>query len=352
MTKEDFVATIKNSLDLNLSGNKTPFVLGLNSNYYTPIYDVTSLMTGSNVSSFGLVITKGWNNWQNRKEAMKEVVEYAVSKNCVFTSGIELIKRMRELQAKDAPGKETAFTDAEWKFVAKGGSTTTVLSSIGAINNASVTIALNEKYAVYECSREAGFFTGLDHVELTYSSTAPLRLIITMKPGSDKNWQVMLNNTALDVKSGKIPLSAFNYFPNDTGTKKSIETKDIAGFALQIAIPDLKASQTVSLTMKDFKFYAVNTGLIDGVVDNTHYRIPLRLLGAGGNALKLNNTGIRQKYTIALYSSTGRLITVYDNITIHEGVNTIALNDCSSGLYLITVSDNNRRQVMKTVMVQ
>ncbi len=66
MTKEEYLATLQYTLDLRISGNRCPFILGAHSDMYSPGYDFPP-----NIS------------WQKRQEALEEFVCYALSKPAV-----------------------------------------------------------------------------------------------------------------------------------------------------------------------------------------------------------------------------------------------------------------------------
>ncbi|MBN1980831.1 MAG: hypothetical protein JW795_04830 [Chitinivibrionales bacterium] len=72
MTKEEFVATWKYTLDLRLSGNRAPFTFGAHSDIYSDKYDKNDL-EGAECHSTA----------EQRRQALKEIVDYALSKSDV-----------------------------------------------------------------------------------------------------------------------------------------------------------------------------------------------------------------------------------------------------------------------------
>lgn len=64
VTKAEFLAILKYSLDLRLEGNRAPFMLGAHSDYYDPAWDTNAAQTTN----------------RERQEAIEEFIEYALSK--------------------------------------------------------------------------------------------------------------------------------------------------------------------------------------------------------------------------------------------------------------------------------
>lgn len=352
MTKADFVATMKHNLDLNMIGGKAPFIFGLHCDYFTPMYDYATLLDPYNASSYGLNVTKGWNTWKLRKEAMTEFVTYAASKNCNFVSGIELIKKMRELQAKDNPGTATVCSDAEWDFFADGGSTTNTQTFTGNISNAQISLKANEGYCGYDCSEGAGYYEKLDHISLTYQCNSPLRLILVMEDGYDKDWQVLLNNVGPQVNSGKIPISAFDYFPNDTGTQPSINTAKITGITVQVAFPDLENKGDQSITMNVSNLTLYGALCITGIQDlNNKLALGTTSLNAiNRNLLKLN-IGQKGMYSINIISASGKVVRSFKNVNCEAGFRSFGLNNLSSGAYVIKINTPKGVAVLKRMVM-
>jgi len=347
MTKDHWVATLKHNLDLRLQNNKAPFCLGLHSDYFTPMYDLATLLNDYNASSYGLVVTKNWNTWRTRQEGLLEFVQYAQSQGVNFIGANELIKKMRELQAQDNPGKEFAYTGAKWEFFKTGTSTTNTQSYTGNITSANVTVAAGEVYCGYEVYEGVNRFKGLTHISLTYNTTEPLKLILLMN--GDKPWEVVLNNVDSEINSGKIPLSAFHYNPYDVGTQKEINTNNIEGIAIKIDIPNLGNQTSATLNVKDVILYGANpTGIISSVQDFMMNSISLKEINKNCLKLKVGDAG---KYTVNVLSANGRIIQSFRNMNLSSGINSFRLNNLSNGIYMINVIGKEIQGTLKAIIM-
>lgn len=93
MSKAEYVATLKYTLDLKLNGNRAPFLFGAHTDYYSSKRD--NLQTSTYVE---------------RQQAMAEFVDYALSKNAVrVTSQIEALNWIKN-PVKLVPGKTLTVT--------------------------------------------------------------------------------------------------------------------------------------------------------------------------------------------------------------------------------------------------
>lgn len=347
MTSDHFAATLKHNLDLRMQNNKAPLCIGLHSDYFTPMYDLATLLNDYNATSYGLVVTNNWNTWRTRKDALLEFVQYAQSKGVNFIGANELIKKMRQLQAQDNPGKEFVYNEAKWEFFKTGTSTTNTQSFTGDITNANVTVAAGEVYCGYDVYEGVARYGGLTHISLTYNTTAPLKLILLMN--GDKPWEVLLNNVNSEINSGKIPLSAFHYNPYDVGTQSEINTSKIEGIAIKIAIPNLGTQQSVTLNVKDVILYGANPTGITNVFQNNRVGA-IRMKGITRNSLKLS-VGNAGKYSIAILSANGRVINSFQDRYFSTGVNSLKLNNLSSGVYMIKVNGKEIQGTMKAIVM-
>ena len=83
MTKNQFVSTLKNTLDLRYNNNRAPFTFGAHSDYYSP--------TNNDANEACPNAT-----CQDRRDALAEFIEYALSKPDVrIVTTIDIIKWMR-----------------------------------------------------------------------------------------------------------------------------------------------------------------------------------------------------------------------------------------------------------------
>ncbi|MBN1980389.1 MAG: T9SS type A sorting domain-containing protein, partial [Chitinivibrionales bacterium] len=312
----------------------------------TPIYDFATLLSDYNKSSYGLVVTKGWNTWKLRQEALLEFIDYAKSQKVEFVNAIELIKKLRDIQAKEQIGAAYEYKDAEWAFHAsQSNSTTNTTKFNGNITDAKVKISKDDFYCGYEAGENAGFFNGIDHIEVTYKSDVPLRLCLVPND-EDKPWQVLLNNTKVEMNSGKIPLSAFSYNPDDPGTKTSLDPKTVSAIFIQIANPNPTEDKEYTFSVKDIKLYGIATGISNTTAQVLKKNVTFK--GIFNNTLKLNVT-TSGKYTIDVFTANGRMISSMKNVQLKSGMNALNLNTVSKGAYLIKISTPDANVVYNTV---
>lgn len=351
MTKDDFVKTLKYNLDLRLANNKAPFQVGLHADYFTPMYDNATLLNDVNKDSYGLVVTKGWNTYKIRQEALKEFVDYAKSKNVNFVSGIELIKKMRDLQKKDKPGKEKKVNDLiskwklKWEFFASESSTTNEKEYKGDIKDAKVKVKGNETYTGYSFYAGTNFFSTLDHISLDYETNEPLKIVIQVK--DDKPWEVILGNVNTKVNSGKIPLSAFRYNPYGVGKEKKINTDKIQSINVQVAVPNLSKDTEVKFNISNVKLYGDKVGEVVGVNSIASVaKTAIALHGMTKNTLNLN-IGKAGVYTVNVVSANGKVIRSFKNMNLSTGMKTLPLNNLSNGMYFVRLKNAN--QTVKTI---
>ena len=347
MTKAQFVTTMEYNLDQCMNGNRAPFSLGLHPDYYTPIYDYATLLNSTNKASYGLVLTNGWNTWKTRQEAIAEFVAYAASKNCNFVGGLDLVKKMRALQLKDAPGTAYAATDAAWTFYTGAASTTSTSTFTGDITSAVVSVDKAESGCGYADTKTPGYFQGLDHISLTYSTTAPLKIKLTVK--NDQPWYVILNNIGTSLNTGNIPLSAFQYDPNYMGTETAVNTANITAVSVEVAIPGLKAAQSVTMSATKIKFYGAAVA-VRGITMAPRSATDISLRAFTNNMLNLF-VGTKGIYTVNILSANGRMIKSFGNKELKSGLNNLRIgSDISRGLYVVNIEGNNLSKTMKTIV--
>jgi hypothetical protein len=82
MSQAEFVATLKNTLDLRYNGNRAPMTFGAHSDYYSP--------TNSDANNASTA------TWQQRRAGLRAFVDYALTKPDVrFVTTKDIIKWMR-----------------------------------------------------------------------------------------------------------------------------------------------------------------------------------------------------------------------------------------------------------------
>ncbi len=355
ITKANWLKTMQYNLDLRINGNKAPLHYGVHTDYYTPIYDNAVLMSDFNKSSYGLNISKGWNDWRDRISAMEEFVDWALAKDCYFISGHELIEKVKEMQKDEQFGQKGHIAGATWHFFKNNdlGSTTSQESFTNDITDAAISVAAASGaeypypgYGVYET---AGFFKGLSHVELTYKTSAPLILRLSM--ANDQPWEVVLGNVGPETRSGRIPVSAFHYNIYDTsGTNTSINTADINGIELQL-VSSGKVKEDHTLTAKNLQLYGADGATVDintNPVSAIRQIVSVHSLSRSLLRLNLAHEGT---YTVTVLSANGKAVQLLKNNRLYAGINNLKLNNLSGGVYIITIQNSSFRTSMKALVM-
>ncbi len=359
MTKEAWLETMKHNVRLRKKGNKAPIHYGAHTDYYTPIYDNATLQNDFNASSFGLNITKGWNDWKVRISSMEEFIDWGTAEGCHFVTGHQLVEEIKKYQADEKFGKEQVLLkDKEWVFYPDGvGSTASKTSSKGGLESVKVTVRKesggqypNATFAMYD---NAGSFEGLTHIELEYETTTPLQLKLAMKDGP--SYEVPLGNLNVPVKSGRIPLSAFQYNQYQKvdgkqykGLSPAVKTKDIIGIEVKV-ITDAQEDETHNLTIKNVKLYQGEATSISAKSSVT-VKQNVAIASITKNALQLNLTKAGS-YSVDIHSVDGRLIQSFKNSKMSLGLNKLILNSFASGIYMIRVKSGSFQTALKAVVL-
>jgi hypothetical protein len=354
MTLDNWKKTMQYNLDQRLANNKAPLHFAAHPDYYTPIYDNATLLNSLNKTSYGLNVTNKWNTWADRIAGMEWFVDYALSKGCYFLSAHEMIEELKKMQAAEAFGTATAVTDAAWTFFKNTAvvSTATTPSFTGTITAASVTVgaAVGAEYpqAGYAMTKPAGYFSGLDHLELTYMTTAPL--ILRLIVAGDDPWEVTLNNLGPEVKSGKIPVLAFHYsYEGTPGKNKAPNPANITGIQVELVTSGDK-QETHTLTIKDLKLYK---GAAQAVAGNTRglqleKDVSVRSLTRSGLSLFAGHSGT---YSISLLTPDGKKVASSENVRLNVGANTVRMGVVSRGVYLVTVKNGSAKITVRHVVM-
>ncbi len=353
MTAEAWLETMKYNTQLRLDGNKAPLHYGAHTDYYTPIYDNATLMSEFNRPSYGQVVDKGWNTWRERIETMEQYVDWAISQDCYFVSGHELIEEIKSWKSNEKVGKAIPQTTAKWDFFKNAELTSSSSSSsfTGDIDNASVTIAAakNQEYpdAGFAFYGSAGDFDSLGHIEFTYKTTAPIVLRLSM--ANDQPWEVVLGNLGKEVKSGKIPITAFHYNQYDTlGAKGFCDPKDINGFEIKV-LTSGEAEENHTVSVKDFTIYrgGTQTSILKNVI-SFKQNLKIQSLTKTNLKFSLNQA---DKFSVKILKANGRVVKEFKNKDFRKGINNLKLENISNGMYMIKIHNNHQKAVYKTMIM-
>ncbi len=347
MTKETALKTLKHNLDLRMQGGKAPMQVGAHTDYFTPIYDNATLRSPANIKTFGLCIEHNWNNWEDRKATFEEFIDYGMDKGAYFWSGTKTIDYVRKIAASAKVGNPSAF-NREWSFYKGDGETSSTdkASANGSIN-AKVTVSQKSgdvyPSAGYSTYFAAGTLKSLDHISLTYKTTAPLAVKLAMQ--NDKVWEVWLNNVGAEVQSGKIPLSAFHYNQYDIGTKRAPNPADIVGIEIQLLTSGDKEEEH-TLAISDVTTYAGGVSIAAQKSSVTKQNVSVASLT---NSVLNLNLATKGTYHVAVHSIDGRMIQSFKNKTLSSGLNRLSLNGIASGIYMITIKNDGFEQSLKAM---
>ena len=352
MTSANWLETMKYNLDLRLESNKAPLAYGLHSDYYTPMYDYATLLNDYNKSSYGLCVSEGWNTFDTRIDVVEQFVDYALSKGCEFVNGIELINKIKDIQKDEHFGGVGTYSSAEWEFYKNPAlnSSTSQDNFTGNITNATITVdkitGSEVPWCGYGAYETQGFFNKIDHIEVTYKTTAPLLLKFTVS--GDKPWEVLLNNIGSDVNSGRIPISAFHYSQYDPGTQTAINTAKINGIEIQVLTVGDNV-EDVTFSLKDVKLYgAAGVSIVSDYTMKAANLIAVNAITKKALKLKIGETG---KYNINILSASGRTIKSFKDINLSVGNHSLKLNNLSNGIYMINVSTNKMQRTIKVIIM-
>ncbi|KMQ51579.1 polysaccharide deacetylase [Chitinispirillum alkaliphilum] len=339
MTGHTWLETMKHNLELRMNNNKAPLLYGAHTDYYTPIYDHATLLEDFNRSSYGLVVTEGWNTWVDRRDAMEEFVDWAVQRGAYFVDGVTLIEKIREMQQNEEVGDAGDFMYT-WQFQGDDlGTTTSAQSFSGSLDNATVSIGARQGEAwpnpAYRSTFNAGHLEGLTHISLDYQTTAPISLRL-VRPNGDA-WEVILSNMARrTIQSGLIPVSAFqrdwyaeHNDPLDLSEITYLEVKLInAG----------REQEQHTLSLGNIKVYgAENVSVASTPRSVRSGAIELRSISNNALSLNIPQSG---RYTVSVISANGRVVKTFNNADLTAGINTLSIDrGLSRGVYMIRINE-------------
>ncbi|MGM0444180.1 MAG: hypothetical protein ACQEQV_08345 [Fibrobacterota bacterium] len=355
MTKEAWLATVKNTTRLRLEGNKAPIHYGAHTDYYTPIYDNATLQNDVNKNSYGLNVTEGWNTWDDRTSSMEEYIDWAIDTGCYVVTGHELIERIKDMQKDEQFGEAKSLSNAAWNFYKNDAlnSSANTESFTGDIDNAQVSVDKAAGENVPTCGYgyyfSAGTMSKLDHISLEYQTTAPLTIRLLTSSGESR--EVMLGHVGGGSlrTSGRIPVSAFeqNQYSGIMGYQEDmINTEEITGIEIEVMTDELEQEEH-SFTVKNFTAYtgADLVGTVENATTDDVNTVNVKQLSQGKLSLMVGSSGT---YDIALVSAKGRLIRNLKNRNLAAGLNTVDFGGLSRGVYFVRVASDEVNRTVKT----
>jgi hypothetical protein len=335
LTKDEFIQTMVYNLKLRMAGGKAPFHYGCHPDYYTPIYDNATLQNAFNKDSYGLVVSKGWNTWKDRKAAVEAFLDSAIHLGAFVVSGHELVQQVKAMQAQDQVGTTVAFTPS-WTFKAGAGSPTSSVATATGNLTAAVTFVGASDEGGFSAPVTAGALKNLDHVSLTYKSTAPLKLRLVLS-GTSTTYDVLLNNCGPTVASGNIPISAFQ--KDTAGYSDWPATEKIIG--IEIA-PQNVNKAPANLSISNLAFYSGMTSVKQARL------VSQALLNVGLVTSKwfMLSSPRAGRYAVAVYSVDGRLVQSID-CSIKTGINKVFFSKALVPTkYVVKITDTESKQVV------
>ncbi|MGM0444179.1 MAG: hypothetical protein ACQEQV_08340 [Fibrobacterota bacterium] len=355
MTKEAWLATVKNTTRLRLEGNKAPIHYGAHTDYYTPIYDNATLQNDVNKNSYGLNVTEGWNTWDDRTSSMEEYIDWAIDTGCYVVTGHELIERIKDMQKDEQFGEAKSLSNAAWNFYKNDAlnSSANTESFTGDIDNAQVSVDKAAGENVPTCGYgyyfSAGTMSKLDHISLEYQTTAPLTIRLLTSSGESR--EVMLGHVGGGSlrTSGRIPVSAFeqNQYSGIMGYQEDmINTEEITGIEIEVMTDELEQEEH-SFTVKNFTAYtgADLVGTVENATTDDVNTVNVKQLSQGKLSLMVGSSGT---YDIALVSAKGRLVKNLKNRSLAAGLNTVDFGGLSRGVYFVRVASDEVNRTVKT----
>lgn len=350
MTCDQWLETMKYNLDLRIEGNKAPLHYGCHTDYYSTMYDFATLLSPYNKSSYGLVVTKGWNKWDGRKKALEDFIAYAKGKSAEFVTGKGLIDEMNRMMADEVVGNEEEYPTAEWEFFNNSAlsSTASAQNFTGDISDVTVNVSAESGGEIPDAGFGAyeniGGFSNITHIAITYTTDTPLALRLSVE--GDKPWEVVLNNLDTEVNSGKIPLYAFKYNAYNAGTNDEVDTDKINGIEVKV-LTNTEKAKVAKFSVKSVKLYGVSTGIV-----TNNSIVSTKLIGLHEftkSNMKLN-IGKAGKYSVNILSANGRIVKSFNDVSMNAGSNNLRL-DLPSGVYMIRVNSDKLQRNLKGVVL-
>ena len=405
MTGTNWQRTMRNTLDMRINGNRAPMQFGMHTDYYTPIYDVATLMSDFNVNGWGLPVVNGWNTWITRQDETESFVNFAISRGAQFATGAQLIRFVDSLAQIGESRTQHTLPASElpdsWQWV-EGTAADVNNATNTAIDNLSGNIKIASTFSPdqprFAIDVRDVDLSEMTHVSLRYRQTSASMLRLVLDDGSAREvmlahrFPIISNDDALGNDngnfsraalrpSGLIPISAFDFPANtehpmdysavDVSRVVAIEIQPLAPFARPIAFgqsgwSNVQRSDPWEARF-EFRDLQIHTGEpFDFTDDNPVDPNPpvsvvrsnrvgtraLSIAGASPNTLRLSvaQAGL---YDVGIYTVNGRLVQSFNAKNLSVGINALNLNNLARGVHIVRIRGiNTNQQLTRQILIR
>jgi hypothetical protein len=359
MTAQNWQTSMRHTMELRLEGQKAPFHFGMHTDYHTPVYDNATLLTDFNKPGYGLNVTEGWNEWDDRTSETESFVSWAQSNGVDFVTGTQLVEAVADI-ANQAPDPFTAkpADDLEFVFIRndKLNSEASQASFEGSFDGHVVVDAEQNGQAPWATFNAYNMTVEqLNYISLDYKTNSAIAVVLNIKDEADR--QVILSNanTSGMVSSGLIPLWAFDYDqyvdvdPDHTGEmvygRDAIDVSKITGIEIKPLAPENDENYEtrsepyqVDFAVENLVLYGDYTQGSVSIADKDHSvsvsDLALNSLTRDQLNLNISESG---NYSVTIATASGRIVTSISNHELAQGANAIELNNLASGVYMVNV---------------
>lgn len=347
MDKNEYLSTLKNTLDLRYNGNRVPFTFGGHSHYYGDLDD------GGDDGCPQISV-------KERQQVIKEFFEYALTKPDVrIVTTANIIKWMKnpvklndDTKIDTIKPSETLLEIAGWEAIADDlGSTVDTGSSI--INNGIVKVDFKQvsqpdtsKWPWVNVTAyldETTNFEGVKWIKMVYKCDKPVLVSLVQPPLSEEGTSYQYETpSASGFEEVLLRVSNFKQ-PSwlESNEQTPYDAKKINCISFQPTLPT-KDGGTASLEIKKVILYdyTAPTG-INSFIQSSE----IKNLSIGKITNKTLNITVPSdgNYSIVIYSINGQVISSFGTKNISKGAHAISWNGnvMPNKLYLISLKGNN-----------
>lgn len=361
MTTENWLKTMKNSIELRQNGNKAPFHYSCHSDYYTPNYDYRELLSPKKRNSWGLPVIKKWNTWNKRISTMEEWISWAKERECKFVTGHQLITTIKKLSQKaPTPGEPLEYNPTFTLQINEKLPIKTIANKNSFTKSADIHISIAPPHENNDPI--AAYVTQLPPEEISYISLAYKvnngSLVLRLNLEGEASREVLLNNVNNKhlVPSGLIPITAFDYNqyeltsniiydkPIDFNKLRSLEIQPIAPRYKSDGTHDLRSeSFDISFEIQDLIIFGKGTTPSLSTLEKTKKSVEISSISNRSLQLRVNK---KNTFSFRLFTLNGRLIQEISHKTLSKGIHNIPIKSISKGLYILKISDPQNRELI------
>ncbi len=356
MTKSEFIAVLKYTLDQRLKGNRCPMAFGAHSDYYAP--------EGQNAPNA---------TCDERRQAIREFVEYALTKPEVrIVPTRDIIRWMRNPVGLDG----TAFVDttnpsenlvtnvSKWSAqVDEYGSSINTDTSSGIVQNdiarVKFTIASadsnNDEWPWGGVTADFGAgndLTGVDVIKITYKCGRDINVNLPQPPldtlGASYAWTIPASPNNFNTEYVLID----HFLQPMWIPEEQVADLDLTKVLSLSFVPVLPyEGGSVTVEIEDLVIY--NFDPTESVLTIGKQEIQSLLVGRV-NAQRVSVTiPDAGRYTLALYTLDGKKVSTLAQRNFAKGSHSIAWNtSCIAyGIYLFRLQGNNREVVKRSYIL-